>query len=395
MAFSNHVLTALMVLCVGMPVTMFADDGAVQVGSEIADVRTLIGEVFPAHDSLDIGDEPSADARDCLDGLCWVPGDFAVACEPSSGIDCGDVLIRFASPVSSGDIRNDRVAMEWYVAKDEQGHPRSARAVVVIHESGRGMTVGRMFARGLRDSGLHAFMLQLPFYGERRSDGQRPKSGSQVTMMRQAITDVRRARDAVAALPLVDTSHIALQGTSLGGLVSATTAGLDRGYDSVFLMLAGGELYDLIQNGKRDAAKVRQELEKMGLRGEELKSLARTIEPTRVAHRMDPQRTWLFSGVFDTVVPPKNSAALATAAGLDQSHHIRMLANHYSGIVYFPFILHYIHDQIVLLDRRESSRTVQDRAKVVHSRPEILVLKAAMLFVTRRVSAGMESHCGM
>ncbi|MDA1166512.1 MAG: acetylxylan esterase, partial [Planctomycetota bacterium] len=102
-------------------------------------------------------------------------------------------------------------------------------------------------------------------------------------MMRQAVADVRRARDAVAVLPMVDKSRISLQGTSLGGFVSATSGALDDGYDNVFLMLAGGELYDLIQNGKKDAAKVRERLEKAGLSGEKLRELTLTIEPTRVA----------------------------------------------------------------------------------------------------------------
>ena len=46
-----------------------------------------------------------------------------------------------------------------------------ARAVVVVHESGRGMTVGRVIARGLHSHGLHAFMLHLPGYGARRVEG--------------------------------------------------------------------------------------------------------------------------------------------------------------------------------------------------------------------------------
>jgi dienelactone hydrolase len=236
--------------------------------------------------------------------------------------------------------------MEWYVATDEHGQPRSARAVVVVHESGSGMKVGRVFARGLRQHGLHTFMLHLPYYGERRGEGKRAKDSRLIPKMQQAIADVRRARDAVAVLPWVDTSHIALQGTSLGGFVSATAAGLDRGYDSVYLMLAGGRLYDVIQNGQRDAAKVREELAKAGLSGEKLKSLAWKIEPTRLAHRIDPQMTWLYSGVFDTVVPMSSAKALADAAGLDDQHHLQLLANHYTGVIYLPLVLKQIHENV-------------------------------------------------
>ncbi len=321
----------------------------------VIDLENLAGREFRATDSLQVdaitlATDETDDVKECLDGLCWQPTEFVVTCEKSPRSDRGDILIRFPSPIASGVEGNDRVAMEWYVARDEEQVPVAARSVVVVHESGSGMTVGRMFARGLRAQGLHAFLIHLPHYGERRATKKRPANVDFITMMHQAITDVRRARDVVAVLPGVDMSHIALQGTSLGGFVSATTACLDRGYDSVFLMLAGGELYDLLQNGEKDAAKVREKLAEAGLSGERLRSLAWKIEPTRVAHRLDPQRTWLYSGSFDRVVPLKNAIALAKAASLEPEHHIQLLANHYTGIVYLPFVLDHIRTQIDAID---------------------------------------------
>ncbi len=60
-----------------------------------------------------------------------------------------------------------------------------------------------MFARGLQHRGFHTFLLHLPYYGHRR-EGERPDDTLFFTLIRQAIADVRRARDAVASLPLVD-----------------------------------------------------------------------------------------------------------------------------------------------------------------------------------------------
>lgn len=336
-------LSSLVVLC-GLAATATADDVSVSVGSE-----------FAANDSLAPAVDQSEDARKCVGNLCWKPGSFTVQIEAAAK-DRGDWLVRFPSPVDSGDARNDRVSMEWYQARDAYQKLVTAPMVVVVHESGSGMTVGRLFARGLQIQGLHACLIHLPFYGERRTGKGRPDGGDVVSMMRQAVADVRRARDAVAVLPMVDKSRISLQGTSLGGFVSATSGALDDGYDNVFLMLAGGELYDLIQNGKKDAAKVRERLEQAGLSGEKLRELTLTIEPTRVAHRFDPNRTWLYSGTFDTVVPMKNALALANAAKLSKSHHIQMSANHYTGIVYLPFILTHI--------AREAHKVSEDDAPV-------------------------------
>lgn len=346
---SSTGLALVLPLIIGIGGSAVAEDGV------SIDIATLSGTSYPANDSLNTGDEPSADARACLQGLVWKAGSFVVQCTPPARSDRGDLLIRFPSPIESGLEQNDRVAMEWFVARDEKDCPISARAVVVVHESGSQMTVGRLFARGLRHQGLHAFLLHLPYYGERRPEGLSRRDANFISVMRQAIADARRARDAVAALPLVDDSHIALQGTSLGGFVSATAASLDHGYDSVFVVLAGGELYELIQNGKRDAVKVRERLAEAGLAGEQLRELLWTIEPTRVAHRLDPQRTWLFSGSFDTVVPPKHALALADAAHLDSTHHVQLLADHYTGIIYLPFVLDYISQQIVSIDRDPES----------------------------------------
>lgn len=301
-----------------------------------ADVE--VGSTFKARDTLAPAKDESEDAQKCIEGLVWKNRAFEVSVEAARD-GRGDWLIRFPSPINSGDERNDLVSMEWYQAQSTDGDAVTAPAVVVVHESGSGMTVGRLFARGLQFQGLHTFLIHLPHYGERRTAGKRPPANHLIAMMKQAIADVRRARDAVAALPRVDQSRISLQGTSLGGFVSATSAALDNGYSRVFLMLAGGDLFDVIQQGKKDAAKIRDRLQAAGVTGENLRQLTLAIEPLRVAHRLDPERTWLYSALFDTVVPVKNSLALAEAAKLSKRHHIQMSANHYTGVVYLPFVL--------------------------------------------------------
>lgn len=306
--------------------------------------RIAPGTRFAAQDSFGQLDDPSSDAQECIAGLCWDSGNFDVICDTASTWG-GDRLVRFPTPVVSGDSRNDLVSMEWYLARDADGKIVEAPAIVVVHESGSRMEVGRLFARGLRQQQFHTFLIHLPFYGERRTGSKRPESADLLSVMRQAVADVRRAHDAVSVLPFVDAERISLQGTSLGGFVSATAASLDCPYHAVFLMLAGGDLYDMIQHGAKDTAKVREKLREAGVTGEALRQLTRAIEPTRVAHRLKPDRTWLYSGKSDTVVPLKNALVLARAAGLDSTHHIQMNANHYTGIIYLPFIIKHISDR--------------------------------------------------
>lgn len=299
-----------------------------------------VGSVFRAEDTLKTDGEPNADAAACLDGLSWKCAPFNVRCEAAADGQ-GDWLMRFPTPLPSHDATNDLCAMEWYMARDKDGQPMRAPAVVVVHESGRGMVAGRIFAGGLRLQGLHTFLVQLPGYGVRTSafteDIRRMLPG-----LRQAVADVRRARDAVAALPFVDSSLIALQGTSLGGFVTATVAGLDRSYDRVFILLAGGNLADMVLSGERDAAQFRQQLLAAGITTGQITELAQAVEPMRLAHRVAADRTWLFSGRDDEVVPPRCSIAFAKAAGLVGGHHVEMPVGHYSAVTMLPSVLQQI-----------------------------------------------------
>lgn len=306
-----------------------------------------VGKSFQARDTLDCGQETSADARECLEGLVWKPAEFEVVLQDGSKEQANERLVRFPSPKPLGNAINDMVAMEWHIARDEDGKPTKAPAMVVVHESGSGMTVGRMIARGLAAHGMHTFMLQMPSYGVRKATQDRDVT-SFLPSLKQAIADVRRARDAVAALPFVDDRMIGVQGTSLGGFVTASVSGLDAGFQRNFILLAGGNLQEVIFSGQKDAAKVRERLEKAGATREQIIEHARQIEPLRLAHRVRPDVTWLWSGKFDDVVPPPCSFAFAKEAKLAAEHHIEMPVNHYSGVLIMPKILSDIAKEMVI-----------------------------------------------
>jgi dienelactone hydrolase len=303
-----------------------------------------VGSKFAAADTLACDDEESADAKECLAGIAWQPTKFSVELQAAER-GCGDFLVRFPSPRPNGSVTNDLVGMEWFVARDDAKAICRAPALVVVHESGSRMTIGRMIARGLSGQGLHTFLLHLPGYGIRRAPGA-PRIDTSLAL-EQAIADVRRARDAVATLPVVDDSVIGVQGTSLGGFVTATAAGLDRGYSRVFIFLAGGDLEEVVLHGAHDAAKVRQKLNGAGITDEQIKVLARQVEPLRLAHRMNPATTWLYNGKYDDVVPPKCTLALAKAARLADDHHIELPANHYSGMIYMPQVMEQIRQRMM------------------------------------------------
>src|SRR4051794_28830704 len=109
--------------------------------AETADTSTIaVGSDFPASDTLAPGDEQNQDSKACLKALCWNPTKFNVRVEAAEP-DRGDFLIRFPSPRPIGDATNDQVSMEWYAARDANGAIRTARAVVIVHESAHSMPV--------------------------------------------------------------------------------------------------------------------------------------------------------------------------------------------------------------------------------------------------------------
>ena len=319
--------------------------GAAAPPAEEAKAAAVPGAVLRGVDTLAIGEEAKDDARTCLDGLCWDTGAFDVAIEKGEGSN-GDLRVRFPSPLPAGPDCNRDVWMEWYQARDAEGEVCRGPACVVVHESGSGMTVGRIIARGLSAHGVHALMVQMPYYGARRPKEGKAGAEMLVPAVRQAVADVRRARDATAALPLIDASRIAVQGTSLGGFVTATVAGLDEGYDKVFILLAGGDLVGVLEKGKKDAAKVREKLSESGMTEDQIKETLHAIEPTRLAHRYRPDRTWIFSGKYDDVVPLAHCQLLADAGNLPPDHHVQMEANHYSGIIFLPMVMARIAGEI-------------------------------------------------
>ncbi|MDZ4849640.1 MAG: C45 family autoproteolytic acyltransferase/hydrolase [Pirellulaceae bacterium] len=304
------------------------------------------GSVFKAQDTLNPKPDSNADASKCVEGLCWKTSAFDVRIEKSEGHN-GDWLVRFPSAMPTGNPINDLVALEWYQARDTNKTPIHAPAAIIVHESGSKMTVGRLIASGLRSKGVHTFMVQLPHYGARRGPNGKPNGEALVAALKQGISDVRRAKDAVATLDCVDASKISVQGTSLGGFVTATTAGLDDSFHRVFILLAGGDLHGVMMNGEREAAKMRADLTRAGIDDNQLKEILSPIEPLRLAHRLDPSKTWIFSGRYDSVVPLENVDRLAVAIGLDASHHTTMLADHYTGIIYLPMILQQIYDHMI------------------------------------------------
>ena len=315
------------------------------LGLSAASAQLPTGQSFVSRDSLTEARDKKPDALACLRNLQWLNAEFTIDVTKAEDTDA-DAIIRFPSARPGRHAVANQVVLEWFAARDERGEPIKAPAVVVVHESGRAMTVGRLIARRLRLRGLHTFMIQLPYYGLRRPKGVSTDELLFATVMRQGVADIRRSYDAVKALPFVNTSQISLQGTSLGGFLAATVSGIDSVWQQTFILLAGGDLPKLLMTGQRETARLRERLERQGFRGQQLEDLLYQFEPNRLAHRIPPERLWLFSARYDTTVPPAHADSFAEAASLPDKHHVRLPATHYSGVILLPAVLDRIASEV-------------------------------------------------
>lgn len=319
-----------------------------------AGLRGLLAACLVAACAAPAAAEPTIIARDTLGELTddrptaagvlqrvrWEPGEFEISIDRPNPRRDFDAVVSFDSPRPRGDRLQDRVPLLWYAARDAQGQPMDepAPAVLVIHTVHPQLLVGKTIARGLARQGLHAFVLQLPGFGDRAAPGT-PGTVVLLEHAGQAVGDARRARDAIAALPQVADGQIALQATSLGGFVATAAASLDDAFAPVMLALAGGDAFDVLQNGERDAAHVRAQLRRHGYTDARLRQHLDAIEPLHVAHRLDPAKTWLFTGQRDQVIRPANAAALAEAIGLDETQHVQFHADHYTAVFHLPRLI--------------------------------------------------------
>ncbi|MEX0654449.1 MAG: hypothetical protein WD534_00910 [Phycisphaeraceae bacterium] len=297
-------------------------------------------ETHPAHDTLGQLTDGAPAAERLLRQVGWEAAAFVVTVRRIEPRVDADAVVSFASPLPSGNHRQDTVPLLWYTARDAAGQPvdAAAPAVLVIHTVHPQLLVGKTIARALAREGMHAFVLQLPGFGDRATPGS-PGPVVLLDHARQAVADVRRARDAIAALPGVADGPVALQATSLGGFVATVAASLDDAFNPVLLALTGGNGFDVLQHGQRDAAHVRLLLNRHGYHDARLRDHLAVIEPLHVAHRLAPARTWLFTGQRDQVIAPAHADALAEAAGLDAAHHIRFDADHYTAVFHLPTII--------------------------------------------------------
>ncbi|HWE38222.1 MAG TPA: dienelactone hydrolase family protein [Isosphaeraceae bacterium] len=230
--------------------------------------------------------------------------------------------LRFPSPIDAVDDENDTVHAEYFRPSVAGRRP----AVVVLHILGADFALSRYLAARLADRGVAALFVQLPYYGNRRPKGTSKRFLSDdvkrsVGAMRQGVCDVRRAAAWLAGRPEVDPERIGVAGISLGGIVAADAAAADPAIRSAVILLAGGDLAEILWNMPEPAARrARQRWIDAGLTKGDLRAVTEPLDPLTYADRLVGKRVLMMAGRTDEVIPPASARALWEKAGRPPIH---------------------------------------------------------------------------
>lgn len=308
-------------------------------------------KTFEVRDTLRVVADSDAEIETVLQRLRYQPQTFRVEAKVMENDRLRRVVLQFASPrseLAGEEAAADPVVMVWHVARDAQGEPIEAPAMLIAHSMHPQAVVGTMIANALASQGVHAFVIRMPGFAPReRVDLERAMGRAlprvrvhpavdAVAMGATAIREIRRAKDVIQAMPNVQGERVGAAGVSLGAFALASAAALDDAFDPTFLFLGGADGVEVVETGLHDARRLRDHFERLGVDAAMRREMLEPLSPGRVAHRLNAETTWMISADADTIVRPDNARQMATRIGLDPAQHVVINANHYSSVLYLP-----------------------------------------------------------
>ncbi|HVJ80103.1 MAG TPA: alpha/beta hydrolase family protein, partial [Planctomycetia bacterium] len=174
--------------------------------------------------------------------------------------------VRFPSPLTTPHPENNTVYGELFRPRGVKRPP----CAIVLHIAGGDFPLARFVASMLAHRGTAALFVKLPYYGERRPPGGKIRMLSadmerSLTSMRQAVLDLRRCCDWIAAQPDLDGDRIGVIGISLGAIVGGLASAIEPRLSHACLVMGGAQLQHVMyESSERDADRMKQAWEAVG-----------------------------------------------------------------------------------------------------------------------------------
>jgi dienelactone hydrolase len=279
--------------------------------------------------------------------------------------------LAYPSPMKTPWPENNVVPAEFYVPRGATSAAKVPAAVVLDILDGSAI-LPRMMARAAAQQGLAALYVPMPCYNDRRPANNahekvlRDDPTKTVDGLRQTVMDVRRARSILASRPEITDTNVGITGISLGGIMTALTAGVDGQFTRVVPILSGGDIADITFHC-HEMRKLRAALLDKGITREGAAAVFAPVEPLRFATRVGADRCLMINAATDEVIPKKDTEALARAIGDPQVMWLQ--AGHYSALTYFPLMQKTVID--FLRDGKRPPADPEPGAKAIAPEPAV------------------------
>lgn len=225
------------------------------------------------------------------------------------GVDSTFLGVRGASAHWEYRLRSDRGLSVRLRLREPVPRPEEAQLVVIIDGQGIGADAVDLIPE---DAATVVGALDYPpGFPESLPAGE---ALTKLWMLRRLALQVPAslllALDALSTRPGIDTTRLALIGSSLGVPPAAAAAALDPRLDGVALVYGGGDLRTLLEtNLEVSSALVRRALALLGA------WVLAPLEPTRHVGRIAPRPLLVINGSADPRIPRASVEALFAAAG--------------------------------------------------------------------------------
>jgi len=285
------------------------------------DLKSLLGDepararVSDLPEVADDAERGFVDKERAIEGFfAHEPRRFAYTLKPLRNL--GKVTIHhltFPSPGPSEFPGNLTVHAEYYRPAGDGPFP----AAVVLHILDGRFYVARLVASALAQRGVAALFLKLPYYGERRPQGdvdlERLDLPDVVGAIRQGVRDVRRGAAWLRARPEVD--GVGIVGVSLGSFAAQLAAGADGGFDRCCFVLGGGSIADTVFAGSKDTRKIEALLAERGWTEKKARDALAPVEPLAHVKGVRRDGVLMINCRQDEVVPPASTRRYWEAIG--------------------------------------------------------------------------------
>ena len=202
------------------------------------------------------------------------------------------------------------------------GSEEPAPTVVLLH----GLGVADHFleervAKRLNERGIAALLVTLPYHIERSPPGYRsgalalrPDVDAFEQMVRQSVSDLRRAVDWAESQSFVDAERIGVLGVSLGAILATLGMAVEPRIRFGLFLLGGADVAHILWNSSLSIS-VREVLRRNGWTEQRLRARLEAVEPLSYVTEEMGERVLLVGALFDTVVPATDTDKLHKALG--------------------------------------------------------------------------------